>query len=154
MRLGQIRFENQLTAAVFEGDMARPIPGYTTLGLIRKAATESASLGELAEELASRHGEVCPPAIPIHPPEVWACGCTYASSAQFRDSEQGTDSGIYGYVRSHERPEIFFKGTARVCVGPGQPIGIRFDSKFTAPEPELAVILGQPRPGARLHPRQ
>ena len=40
-------------------------------------------------------------------------------------------------------PEIFFKGTARVCVGPGKKIGIRSDSKFTAPEPELAVVLGQ-----------
>ncbi len=39
--------------------------------------------------------------------------------------------------------EIFFKGTARTCVGPGQPIGIRFDSTFTAPEPELAVVLGR-----------
>ena len=27
-------------------------------------------------------------------------------------------------------------------MGPGQPIGLRPDSKFTAPEPELAVILG------------
>ncbi|HVV45535.1 MAG TPA: fumarylacetoacetate hydrolase family protein, partial [Bryobacteraceae bacterium] len=34
------------------------------------------------------------------------------------------------------------KGTARVCVGPGQCIGIRVDSKFTAPEPELAIVLG------------
>jgi len=29
-----------------------------------------------------------------------------------------------------------------VCVGPGGPIGIRSDSTFTAPEPELAVVLG------------
>jgi len=29
-----------------------------------------------------------------------------------------------------------------VCVGPGQPIGIRPDSRFTAPEPELALVLG------------
>src|SRR5690606_7853235 len=36
---------------------------------------------------------------------------------------------------------VFFKGTARVCVGSGEPIGIREDSKFTAPEPELAVLL-------------
>ncbi|MGA3027040.1 MAG: hypothetical protein ABSF98_19965 [Bryobacteraceae bacterium] len=41
-----------------------------------------------------------------------------------------------------DRPEIFFKGTARVCVGPGQAIGIRSDSRFTAPEPELALVLG------------
>ncbi len=143
MRLGQIRFENNITAAVFEADMARPIPGYTTVGLIRKAATESVTLPELAEELASRHCEPCQPMIPISPIEVWACGCTYESSATFRDGEQGAQSGIYGQVHSHERPEIFFKGTARTCVGPGQPIGIRFDSKFTAPEPELAVILGR-----------
>jgi len=29
-----------------------------------------------------------------------------------------------------------------MCVGPGENIGIRSDSKFTAPEPELAVVLG------------
>ncbi len=143
MRLGQIRFENNLTAAVFEGEMARPIPGYTTVGLIRKAATESATLAELATELASRHLEPSLPAIPINPIEVWACGCTYESSATFRDGEKHEEQGIYGYVHTHERPEIFFKGTARVCVGPAQPIGIRFDSKFTAPEPELAVVLGR-----------
>jgi 2-dehydro-3-deoxy-D-arabinonate dehydratase len=49
---------------------------------------------------------------------------------------------MYAYVYREPRPEIFFKGTARVCVTSGQPIGIRADSKFTAPEPELAVVLG------------
>ena len=29
-----------------------------------------------------------------------------------------------------------------MCVGPGDSIGIRADSKFTVPEPELALILG------------
>jgi 2-dehydro-3-deoxy-D-arabinonate dehydratase len=72
---------------------------------------------------------------------VWACGCTYETSASFRDAEHGTREGMYAYVYREPRPEIFFKGTARVCVGTGQPIGIRPDSQFTAPEPELAVIL-------------
>jgi len=49
---------------------------------------------------------------------------------------------MYAYVYREARPEVFFKGTARVCVGPGQSIGIRPDSRFTAPEPELAVLLG------------
>ena len=80
--------------------------------------------------------------MPIHPAEVWACGCTYETSASFRDAEHGTREGMYAYVYRNARPEIFFKGTARVCVGPGQAIGIRADSKFTAPEPELAVVLG------------
>ena len=91
MRLGQIRFENKLTAAVFEGSMARPIPGYSTVELIRKAETESVALGALAEELASHHSEVCAPVIPINPVEVWACGCTYETSATFRDGEQGVE---------------------------------------------------------------
>lgn len=143
MRLGQIRFENKLTAAVFEGGGARPIPGYSTVGLIRKAATESVGLGELADELATRHAEACQPVIPIHPVEVWACGCTFEKSATSPCGKQGGTSDIYGKAYDHERPEIFFKGTARVCVGPGQDIGIRFDSKLTAPEPELALILGR-----------
>jgi 2-dehydro-3-deoxy-D-arabinonate dehydratase len=74
--------------------------------------------------------------------EVWACGCTYETSASFRDAEHGTREGMYAYVYRSDRPEIFFKGTSRVCVGPGRPIGLRADAKFTAPEPELAVILG------------
>ncbi len=45
-------------------------------------------------------------------------------------------------VAARPRPEIFFKGTSRICVGPGKPIGIRPDSQCTVPEPELAVLLG------------
>jgi 2-dehydro-3-deoxy-D-arabinonate dehydratase len=82
------------------------------------------------------------PVLPIHPPEVWGCGCTYETSASFRDAEHGTREGMYAHVYREPRPEIFFKGTARVCVATGQAIGIRPDSTFTAPEPELAVVLG------------
>ena len=80
--------------------------------------------------------------LPIHAPEVWACGCTYETSASFRDAEHGTREGMYAHVYREARPEIFFKGTARVCVGPTDAIGIRCDSQFTAPEPELALVLG------------
>ena len=142
MRLGQVRLDHNFTAAIFEGELARPIPGYTLAELIRRAESESITLQELAARLASRHGERAEPVLPIHPVEVWACGCTYETSASFRDAEHGAREGMYAYVYREPRPEIFFKGTARVCVGPGQPIGIRFDSKFTAPEPELALILG------------
>lgn len=143
MRLGQIRFENKLTAALFEGGVARPIPGYSTVDLIRKAETEAAPLDKLIEQMAVRHGEVCAPSIPLCPVEVWSCGCTYEVSASLADVEHGAGRGLYDHVLTHDRPEVFFKGTARVCVGPGQPIGIRFDSKFTAPAPELALVLGR-----------
>jgi len=142
MHLGQIRFGNAITAAVFEGELARPIPNHTVGDLIRRSDAESVPLRELAMSLASRLAEPAKRLIPIHPVEVWACGCTYEMSASFRDAEHGTREGMYAYVYREPRPEIFFKGTARVCVGPGQPIGIRVDSKFTAPEPELALILG------------
>lgn len=79
-------------------------------------------------------------ALPLLPPEVWAAGVTYKKSAEFRDNETG--ESIYDRAHSEPRPEIFFKGTATRCVGPNQPVGIRRDSKFTAPEPELALVLG------------
>jgi 2-dehydro-3-deoxy-D-arabinonate dehydratase len=142
MRLGQIKQDGRAVAAIFEGDFARPIPAHSMLELIRRAEAESIALPALASSLASRHGEKAAPLIPIHPVEVWACGCTYETSASFRDAEHGTREGMYAYVYNSARPEIFFKGTARVCVGPGRPIGLRADSKFTAPEPELAAILG------------
>jgi len=78
------------------------------------------------------------PAMPLTPPEVWGAGVTYRRSADFR--EEG--SGIYDRVYAEPRPELFFKATASRCVGPGQPIGRRRDSMFTASEPELAVVLG------------
>jgi len=142
MRLGQIKWNGATTAAIFEGDSARPIPEYTVAGLISRSEKEATPLIELAAKLAATHRERAAPLIPVHPKEVWACGCTYESSASFRDAEHGTREGFYAYVYREPRPEIFFKGTARVCVGPGQPIGIRQDSRFTAPEPELAVLLG------------
>jgi 2-dehydro-3-deoxy-D-arabinonate dehydratase len=148
MHLGQIKSNGITIAAVFEkgpereNQIARPIPNHTMADLIRRAEVEGAPLGELAVRLASRHGEECPPSLPVTPPEVWACGCTYEASSSFRDAEHGTREGMYAHVYREPRPEIFFKGTARVCVPSGQPIGIRSDSHFTAPEPELAVVLG------------
>ncbi len=77
--------------------------------------------------------------VPLTPPEVWGAGVTYRRSADFR--EEGT--GIYDRVYVAERPELFFKATAWRCAGPGEPIGRRRDSAFTAAEPELALVLGR-----------
>ena len=123
MRLGQIKWNGATTAAIFNHVSARPLPDYTLYDLICRGEKENRSLAELAEELAIPQSVPAEPMIPLQPREVWACGSTYTA--------------ING-----DRPHIFFKGTARVCVGPGQPIGIRSDSNFTAPEAELAVVLG------------
>src|SRR5215471_3962197 len=142
MHLGQIKSGGAIIAAIFEGKLARPIPAHSMLDLIRRSESEGEPLARLAGHLASRHAEECTPILPIHAPEVYGCGCTYETSASFRDAEHGTREGMYAHVYREPRPEVFFKGTARVCVGPGQTIGIRVDSKFTAPEPELALVLG------------
>ncbi|HWQ56051.1 MAG TPA: fumarylacetoacetate hydrolase family protein [Bryobacteraceae bacterium] len=142
MHLGQIKPNGGAIAAIIEGGTTRPVPGHTMVDLICRAEVEEVPLSELASQLASRHAEPHTPVLPINPREVWACGCTYETSAEFRDTELGTREGMYAHVYRKDRPEIFFKGTARMCVGPGQAIGIRADSKFTAPEPELAVVLG------------
>ncbi len=144
MRLGQISSPGGPVAAIFTTeDMARPIPGHTMRDLISRSESEDLSLAELANQLASRHEQKASPLIPLHPCEVWGCGCTYETSASFRDGEQGTRDGMYAQVYRDPRPEIFFKGTSRVCTGPNSSVGIRADSKFTAPEPELALVLGK-----------
>ena len=74
---------------------------------------------------------------PIDAPEVWGAGVTYRRSADFR--EEGT--GFYDRVYTAERPELFFKASAWRSVGPGEPIGRRRDSSFTAAEPEIAIVL-------------
>jgi 2-dehydro-3-deoxy-D-arabinonate dehydratase len=78
-------------------------------------------------------------ACPVTPPEVWGAGVTYRRSADFR--EEGT--GFYDRVYDADRPELFFKASAWRCSAPGEPIGRRHDSTFTASEPELALVLGR-----------
>jgi hypothetical protein len=49
--------------------------------------------------------------------------------------------GIHDRVDVARRPEVFFKATAQRVVGPGQPAGIRADSPWNVPEPELGIVL-------------
>jgi 2-dehydro-3-deoxy-D-arabinonate dehydratase len=80
--------------------------------------------------------------LPVVAPEVWAAGVTYERSREARLAET-TTVGIYDKIYDAERPELFLKATASRCVGPNAPIGIRADSNWTVPEPELAVVLGE-----------
>jgi 2-dehydro-3-deoxy-D-arabinonate dehydratase len=85
--------------------------------------------------------------IPIEPPEVWGVRATSRRSAGPRDEAAGAATGPKGiHVAVHEnpRPELFFKATAARCVGPNAPVLLRSDSRLSAVEPELAVVLGAP----------
>lgn len=108
-----------------------PLVEYVT-GL-SEGATALGNFSELLEQ-----GRVL---TPLDRQEVWAAGVTYWRSRQARMEESDTASKIYDLVYEAERPELFFKATPHRVVGPGGGIGIRQDSKWSVPEPELAVLL-------------
>lgn len=77
---------------------------------------------------------------PVDRQEVWAAGVTYAWSREARVREAQTKD-VYVRVYEAERPELFFKSTAEKTVGPNDWIGLRGDSHWNVPEPELALVL-------------
>ena len=76
---------------------------------------------------------------PVDEQEVWAAGVTYERSRDERMAES-TDASIYDRVYVAERPEVFFKAPASRVVAPGDPVGIRADSDWDVPEPELGLV--------------
>jgi 2-dehydro-3-deoxy-D-arabinonate dehydratase len=78
---------------------------------------------------------------PVDSQEVWAAGVTYTRSREARERESVGAARFYDLVYNADRPELFFKATAQRVVGPGQPIRVRRDSRWSVPEPELALIV-------------
>ncbi len=80
---------------------------------------------------------------PVGSQEVWAAGVTYYRSrtARMEESEQAGGDRFYDLVYDADRPELFFKATARRIQGPGDPVGIRSDSAWDVPEPELTLAI-------------
>src|SRR5215218_6688555 len=76
---------------------------------------------------------------PVGGQPVWAAGVTFARS---RDARLEESSGLDAYDKVYlaERPELFLKALPGTARGPGQPIGVRGDSGWDVPEPELAVV--------------
>jgi len=78
---------------------------------------------------------------PIDHQEVWAAGVTYLRSSQARQQESEGAARFYDLVYKAPRPELFFKATPSRVVSPGDPVRFRSDSKWSVPEPELALII-------------
>src|SRR5918996_1075086 len=79
----------------------------------------------------------------IDPPEVWCAGVTYERSRDARVEESVVED-VYTLVYDAPRPELFMKDAGmRRTVGPGRPIGIREDSAWNVPEPEIGVVIGR-----------
>jgi 2-dehydro-3-deoxy-D-arabinonate dehydratase len=78
---------------------------------------------------------------PIDRQEVWAAGVTYKRSREARERESVGAARFYDLVYSAPRPELFFKATPNRVVGPGGRVRVRRDSRWSVPEPELALVL-------------
>ena len=78
---------------------------------------------------------------PVEGQEVWAAGVTYAASRTARNDESKGAHDFYDLVYDAERPELFFKAAPGRVRGPGANIGVREDSGWDVPEPELALII-------------
>ena len=55
---------------------------------------------------------------------------------------ESTEADVYQRVYEAERPELFLKATAPRVLGPNALLGIRGDSRWHVPEPELGLVLG------------
>jgi 2-dehydro-3-deoxy-D-arabinonate dehydratase len=87
-------------------------------------------------------GELAPPiAAEI---ELWGAGVTYLRSRDARKEESGVPD-VYQRVYEADRPELFFKSTAVRARGTNAPIGIRYDSDASVPEPEVAIYINKHR---------
>ena len=77
---------------------------------------------------------------PVDAPEVWAFGVTYMDSMRERQAESGSPD-VYAKVYDAARPESFFKATLDRLQPPFADVGIRGDSGWDVPEPELAFVM-------------
>ena len=78
-------------------------------------------------------------AAPAQSQEVWAAGVTYLRSREAR-LEEARQKTIYEHVYESDRPELFFKAAGWRVVPDGGEVGVREDSTWDVPEPELAVL--------------
>ena len=127
---------------VVRGGSLRPLTGIDRLADVLFAAEP----GLLATERIDPAG----PGVPLHEArllapidaqEVWGAGVTYQRSMEARQQESEGGGSFYDQVYRADRPELFFKATAGRVVGPGGAVRVRRDSRWTVPEPELALVL-------------
>jgi 2-dehydro-3-deoxy-D-arabinonate dehydratase len=110
--------------------------GATVAGLL---ATE----GALRDAALRRDGHAVPDTAVVLAPtdtqEVWASGVTYLRSSEARQ-EESSHADVYQLVYEAQRPELFLKAPPGRAIGSGGAVGIRVDSTWDVPEPELAVV--------------
>ncbi len=127
---------------VVQGGTIRPLAGVDRLGQVLGAAEAGRLIAGRIEP--DGPGLLLDQALllaPIDGQEVWGAGVTYQRSKEARQQESEQGGTFYDQVYRADRPELFFKATPRRVVGPGAAVRIRRDSRWSVPEPELALVL-------------
>lgn len=135
------------TATTFTGALVAADAAGGSMAALLSALVDEAveppgtlSLRDAAVDFADQRMPLAPP---VDAPEVWASGVTYKRSRTARIEESGEGGrDFYDRVYDAERPELFLKDAGgRRTVAAGEFIGVRGDSTWTVPEPELALVL-------------
>lgn len=140
--------EKPQLAVVLEDEKVYPLQDGSFQMVMEKAAEENMTCSEYVMEtirgVAPIDQQLSQLALlaPLIPEETWAAGVTYLKSKEARNREAKIEKdSYYDKVYDAKRPEIFLKSTARRIVGPDEPVGIRTDSNWQIPEPELALVI-------------
>ncbi|MCS6977248.1 MAG: fumarylacetoacetate hydrolase family protein [Gemmatales bacterium] len=117
-------------------------PGIHTLSDILHDENPASLARELVDD-RSQHWPISDLTLlpPIDRQEVWAAGVTYKRSEEARKKESAGAGQFYDLVYRAARPELFFKATPHRVVGDRGRVRIRADSRWSVPEPELALVL-------------
>lgn len=120
--------------------------GVTALPFDSLAAALRVPLAALREAVEHALGQPSVPLTtvrllaPVDAQEVWAAGVTYLRSREARLEESG-GADVYARVYGADRPELFFKAAGGRVAGSGESVGVRADSGWNLPEPEVAVVV-------------
>lgn len=146
MKLAKICTANgAIRVAVVEDEVVKLLPvgehGANTLSQVLHSKSPRKTVEALLPKAVSVSRSEVRFLAPVDHQEVWAAGVTYKRSQKARMDESESAASHYDKVYTADRPELFFKGTARRMVHPGQPVRVRFDSQWSVPEPEFTLVL-------------
>jgi 2-dehydro-3-deoxy-D-arabinonate dehydratase len=140
MQLCKVQVGGAVRTGAIAGDQVRLLAATLSeiLHAVRPADAARAELERSRESVPFVDARLLPP---VDAQEVWAAGVTYKRSEEARKRESVGAARFYDLVYTAARPELFFKAPAYRVVGPGQSIHVRRDSRWSVPEPELALVI-------------
>lgn len=147
--LWRVRMDGQYRLARGEsadGPTELLAPSLSVAGLLADPAQPLLGLESFPAEGSVPASAVIVAPLDLQP--VWAAGVTFPRSRDARLEEAVDGGDVYDRVFAAERPELFFKAAGIDAIGTGDQLGIRADSAWNVPEPELAVVadpLGRPQ---------